>query len=395
MDATKPAVTPASRFAWEDVLGKPKGREEDEELFSSERLLWCNDYNANYPVANSPLIPRKDRKRARSSSPLSSPASKRATPPKVDAKTLAQVLTTPRADPASDLWDRFSLPARDATSPSGLTHPLLAQLLVSSSPRPPNYGSGPAADRVLRKSNSCSSHWPKRRKIERADSDRGDTAAGNTHADPKSFMVSTLLETVDDELKKSTSGKPKAPQPPKSPSPRKTSVQSPTKQSPARAQPESSPLAKKSTRGDPGANSIAQAAPGTKASSDYGDDDLDDETFMALDASIHPAQGDESTLVVSSGEVDRDTPAPKAFEDDFGDLDDDFFNVAANLVAEVEAKHIIGSQSQGQRHDRRPAPDYGGEDDAHRDEFGDFDFDDVELAVTQASPHTLSPNVCV
>lgn len=390
-DRGKVAVTPAHRPAWQDLLRKPEAPDRDQENSPSERLLWCSDYIENPPVAISPLLPRKGRKRARSSSPVSSPSSKRATPA-IDAKKLAQVLKTPRADPALELWDRLSLPGKDA-SPSGLTNPLLAQLLVSSSPRPPKDGSGPGSDRSLRKSISCGSHWPKRRKIERADSDRGDTAGGDFSTDSKSFMVSALLETVDGEIKKSKSAVTKVHQPPKSPSPTRAKAQGPIGQSPVRLQPGSSPLAQKSSRANPEANGIVDIPSAAKASSDYGDDDFDDDTFMALDASIHLAQGDESTLVVSSEEVSQALPARKAPEDDFGDVDDDFFDGAADLIDEVEAKHLSQSHFQGKLHDK-PAPGGGGEDDTYGDDFGDFDFDDIELAVTQAASRPFSPNVC-
>ncbi|GAB1315955.1 DNA replication endonuclease-helicase Dna2 [Madurella fahalii] len=392
-DKAKVAMTPANRPAWQDMLRKPDVPDQDQENSPSERLLWCSNYIENPHVAISPLLPRKGRKRARSSSPISSPASKRTTPA-IDTKKLAQVLKTPRADPALELWDRFSLPGKDA-SPSGLTNPLLAQLLFSSSPRPPKDASGPGSDRSLRKSISCGSHWPKRRKIERADSDRGDTAGRDSLTDSKSFMVSALLETVDGEIKKSKSAGPMAHQQPKSPSPTRAKTPDPARQSPVRLQSGSSPLAQKSSRANPEANSIAKIASGAKASSDYGDDDFDDDTFMALDASLHLAQGDESTLVESSDKVSDAPPARKAPEDDFGDVDDDFFDGAADLVDEVEAKHLSQSQFQGQRHGK-PSPNGGGEDDAYGDDFDDLDdldFDDIELAVTQAASHPFSPNL--
>ncbi|KXX75824.1 DNA replication ATP-dependent helicase/nuclease DNA2 [Madurella mycetomatis] len=389
-DRAKGAVTPAHRPAWQDLLRKPEAPDRDQENSPSERLLWCSDYIENPPVAISPLLPRKGRKRARSSSPVSSPSSKRTTPA-IDTKKLAQVLKTPRADPALELWDRFSLPGKDA-SPSGLTNPLLAQLLVSSSPRPPKDSSGSGSDRSLRKSISCGSHWPKRRKIERADSDRGDTAGGDSLTDSKSFMVSTLLETVDGEIKKSKSAVTKVHQPLKSPSPTRAKAQGPAGQSPVQPQPGSSPLAQKSSRANPEANNMVEIPSAAKASSDYGDDDFDDDTFMALDASVHLAQGDESTLVVSSEEVSQALPGRKATEDDFGDVDDDFFDGAADLIDELEAKHLSQSNFQGKLHGK-PVPDSGGEDDTYGDDFGDFDFDDIELAVTQAASHPFSPNL--
>ncbi|KAJ4293893.1 DNA replication endonuclease-helicase Dna2 [Collariella sp. IMI 366227] len=265
-DAVSSAVTPAGRNTWRDLLLKAEAPRDDEHQSPSERILWRNDLDANQPVAMSPLLPRKGRKRARSSSPISSPASRILTP-NVDVKKLARVLKTPRADPASELWDRFSVPGTN-TSPSGLMNPLLAQLMVSSSPRPKD-GSVLGSERPLRKAISC-------------------------------------------------------------------------------------------------------------------DDDFDDETLLELDASFL-GQTDDRTLVVSAGNSSQTAapvPVKKAVDDEFGDLDDDFFEEAEDLVAQVEAKHMSQTTTlQGHWQDT-PAKV------VEEDEFGDLDdidFDEVELAATQAA----------
>ena len=360
----------------------------------SERILWRNDPDAKQPVALSPLLPRKGRKRARSSSPISSPATKCATPA-VDVKKLAQVLKTPRADPALELWDRFAVPGSNA-SPSGLTNPLIAQLMVSSSPRPLRDGSAPGSERPLRKAVSCGANWPKRRKMERFDSDSGDVPGGKA----KSSMVSDLLETVNGEITRSTSAKVQTQQQRKLSSPKThsaqmspTDVQSYVEHSPCRPQPGSSPLANKSSRGNVRSDSATTAAPADKPSSDYGDDDFDEETIMQLDASIHLAEGDDFTLVESSS--DQAPLAPKICEDDFGDLDDDLFDGVEDLVAEVEANQMSQHNFQGQQHTKPALKGGGVDDDAYGDDddFGDVDFDAIELAATQAASRPLSSNV--
>ncbi|KAL2021260.1 hypothetical protein VTK56DRAFT_7339 [Thermocarpiscus australiensis] len=382
------AATPGGRPTWQDLLRKPEAPKEDIQDHSpSERILWRNENNHDLPVAMSPLLPRKGRKRARSSSPVSSPASKGATPA-VDVKKLAQVLKTPRADPALELWDRFSLPGTN-TSPSGLTNPLLAQLMVSSSPR----------ERPLRKSISCGAHWPKRRKTERSDPEMAHASGENAPPNSKSSMVSALLETVNGEIKKSKAAQPRLQQQHKSPSPqgrsprsRPANVQDDGRQSaPLQPEPGSSPLAQKSARVAVDADKVIEISSENKTSSDYGDD-FDDDTLLELNASISFAQGDDPTLVETSEVHNHQAPpAPKPAEDDFGDLDDDLFDGAIDLVAEVEAEHLPQDQSQGQRHNRQTVKG-GGEDDAYGDDFGDVDFDAVELAATQAAPHPLSSN---
>lgn len=153
---------------------------------------------------------------------------------------------------------------------------------------------------------------------------------------------------------------------------------------PSRRQHGSSPLAKKSTRGK-------EVSSKDKASSDYGDDEFDDETLLELDASIL-VQGDESTLVVSPEESDQQAqPVQKAADDDFGEFDDDFFDGAEDLVAEVEAKHASQNPLLGQQ-PTAPAKAWVGDDDGFGDDFDDVDFDAVEMAATQAS-RPFSSNV--
>ncbi|KAK3303298.1 DNA replication factor Dna2-domain-containing protein [Chaetomium strumarium] len=397
------AVTPASRSTWQDLLGKPGAPTEDENQSPNERVLWRNDHDANQPVAMSPLLSRKGRKRARSSSPVSSPASKHTTPA-VDVKKLAEVLRTPNADPALELWDRFSVPG-SCTSPSGLTNPLLAQLMVSSSPRP-KEGGGSGSARPLRKAISCGSHWPKRRKLERTESEAADPVAGKSQPDSKLSMVSALLETVTEGIRKSKSAQPKSPSPRPRPQGQRNSPlgPGPVRRSPSPRQSGSSPLAKKSTRLEPEGD-VAKVPLADKAFSDYGDDDFDDDKLLELDASILE-QRDDPTLVVSSEGPDQQAltlgdhrklspAAPKPVDDEFGDLDDDFFDGAEDLVAEVEARHMSQKNtqdpSQGQRHDRS-AKACGGkgydddDDDAYGDDFDDdIDFDAVERAAAQAA----------
>ncbi|KAL2176276.1 DNA replication factor Dna2-domain-containing protein [Thermothelomyces heterothallicus CBS 202.75] len=386
------AVTPAGRTAWQDLLTKPEAPQHDEDLSPGERILWRNDHDIGPSVAISPLLPRKGRKRARSSSPISSPASKNATPT-VDVKKLAQVLGTPRADPALELWDRFSGPGTNA-SPSGLTNPLLAQLMVSSSPRPKD-GAALGTERPLRKAISCGAHWPKRRKFERADSGTTSASAAEFQPDSKSSMVSALLETVNGEIEKSNSTHTNANAPlakKRSPSRRSPATKGSDRQSPSRRQQGgSSPLAKKSTKAA-GGEALGSMFLGDKASSDYGDDDFDEETLLELDASIL-VQGDDSTMVVSSEDLNQQAPpVQKAPDDGFGDFDDaDSFDGAEDLVAEVEAKHASQNHLQGRQ--LQPIQTGVADDDEYGDDFDGVDLDAVELAATQtaAQPFSASP----
>jgi DNA replication ATP-dependent helicase Dna2 len=206
-------------------------------------------------------------------------------------------------------------------------------------------------------------------------------------------MVSALLETVNGEIRKSK--------------PTQLDQTSPVKRSPQRKSPSAQGLARQSPRRQPGSSPLAKKSKGAnvggiidvtsdKASpdsfSDYGDDDFDDATLLELDANIL-GQRDDSTLVASSeGSNQQARPLQKAVDDEFNDFDDDVFDGAEDLVAQVEAKHASQSQFQGQQH-AKPANNWGGDDDAYGDDFDDADFDAVELAATQTASRSFPSNV--
>lgn len=119
--------------------------------------------------------------------------------------------------------------------------------------------------------------------------------------------------------------------------------------------------------------------------SDYGDDDFDDfddDTIMQLEASINATQLDkeepelppqplETAKDEPEAEKPADTPDPDKL-DEFDDLDDDIFDDAEDLLTSVEQAQTVTPVD--------PDPD-----DEFGDPFGgDFDFEAVELAATQA-----------
>ncbi|KAL0469417.1 DNA replication helicase [Neurospora intermedia] len=389
------AKTPADRHSWKDLFGVPEviAEEEDGEKSPGDRVDWRSGVPLQLPA--SPMIPKNGRRRAKSSSPASSPATKLTTP-HVALKRFAGASKTPHADPASDLWSRFSSNGND-TSPSNHKNPLFAQLMASSSPRPQS------SDRSLRKSVSCGSAWPKRRRTLCPD-EQDRIVSQDTPRKKKSSLLSELLQSVDGEI--DSSKKPnsapaqqkKSPSPKeKSPSKRKTTPQTVPDQN-------SSPSRKKAERQTTETDASKQPE---KASSDYGDDDFDfdESTLLELDASIL-GQGDGSTLIAS----DAVSPAPRESSktlvdnDEFGDLDDDIFDGVEDLVAQVESATQKPAQrlsprkrsspkkrlSPRKRQSPKKLPQQvaGDEDDEFGDDFGnDFDFDAVEMAATQHASH--------
>ena len=180
-----------------------------------ERVLWDNS-----PVSSEPShTRRKGRKRAHSSSPASSSQNDtsrhfESTRPQADIQALQKVLKTPKADPADDLWSRYSLNTgtverRSPTAPNNLA---FSQLIHSSSPQTPASHLQNRDGNGLRRALSCI-EWPtsaaKRRKLQRngvyKDSNSGLTRIGvgaNTNEVSMMSRVSFLVEKIHDGLTK-------------------------------------------------------------------------------------------------------------------------------------------------------------------------------------------------
>ena len=178
-----------------------------------ERILWDNS-----PISSEPSnTRRKGRKRAHSSSPASSSQNDtfrpfQSTRPQPDMQALQKALKTPKADPADDLWSRYSLnigtvERRSPTAPTSLA---FTQLKHSSSPQTPASHLQSRDGNGLRRALSCI-EWPtsaaKRRKLQRSgvykDSNDGLTRIGgdaNTNEISMRSRVSFLVEKIHDGL---------------------------------------------------------------------------------------------------------------------------------------------------------------------------------------------------
>ncbi|KPM37491.1 DNA replication ATP-dependent helicase/nuclease DNA2 [Neonectria ditissima] len=369
-------VTPVTRLTWRDLL-EPTGATEDESHISpNDRVLWDNRQDTLYTSALSPMMFRKGRKRARSSSPISSPVVDKPNPPSVNFKKLAQALKSPHADPTLELWDRYSLNgSQDASKALGITNPALAQLMVSSSPRPAKGPVAQLTDGNLRRAINCGLGFPKKRKIERSTS--GGRATGEKEereAASKSSLVTALLDTVTSSI--NGQGEVEAEDlTAESPSPKKRRIGATSTGSPRRAK--------------------HQASPGPN-SSNYGDDDFDDfddDAMLELEASINATQLEtpmvNSGVSIVAGEQHSEPKHPVV--DEFEDLDDDIFDEAEDLIVTAQsqlAPHVPAKPvtPTAQKPIIIPDDDLGDLDDEFGDAFGgDFDFEAVELAATQAT----------
>lgn len=200
--------TPLGRLPLSELLASAEDTSRQHlNLTPIERVLWDNS-----PVDPSvgPAARRK-RKRAHSSSPASSSQNETSThfvgaKPAVDLHTLQKALKTPKADPADDLWSRYSLNTElvDRKSPATPGYPFLVH---SSSPQIPathlqrETGS-------LRRALSCI-EWPtsvaKRRKLYHSSSQGNSARDEGTIASvekSKLSRVSLLVEKIHDGLSK-------------------------------------------------------------------------------------------------------------------------------------------------------------------------------------------------
>ncbi|KAK5987854.1 DNA replication ATP-dependent helicase/nuclease DNA2 [Cladobotryum mycophilum] len=368
-------ATPLTRLSWKDLMEPCSQAEEEERPSPNDRLLWNNKHDPT-SAALSPMMTRKGRKRARSSSPpMSSPSADRFNTPAVNVKKLAKALKSPHPDPTLELWDRYSLKGPEGLSTTA-ANPALAQLMVSSSPRHIK-DTAPSADANLRRAMSCGLNWPKRRRIEKLKpGSQGSVGQRELEAASKSSLVTALLDSVTSSIHEQSPGEDAEPDE-DSPSPKKRRAPTPDRDSPSNrrgARKPASPL------------------------SDYGDDDLDDD-FMELEASIQASQVLEPVEPVKKPSKEspraklRQTPQSRTKTnvqmvlDEFEDFDDDIFDDADDLFDGLDSTNpvqapITEEQPLAETASTRQLEDL---DKEFEDDFSeDVDFEAVELAATQS-----------
>lgn len=305
--------TPVGRLPLAELIGNTEDvLAHGESDTPYERVYW-NVSPRTSDEANSLETPaaRRGKKRARSSSPSSSPneASNHftVTKPSFDLQTLQKSFKTPQADPAGDLWSRYSMNGNDKQTPTGPGALRPIELLHSSSPQTPVMHLL-GRDGGLRRTMSCGTEWPtsiaKRRKIQHTSSHKeintmlaAEEEAGDGRSTTKMSRVSLLVDMVQERLAKPVD---------------KLDVRGPSSSSPLpdtgsfddnRASPslqrlqaqtveqDSSPTGKTTPRKHTISRQQSPEVQNQKtddkdSSSDFGDDDLDFELLDAVDARI-------------------------------------------------------------------------------------------------------------
>ena len=172
--------TPAGRLALPDLIGMGDVRRAVQDVSPEDRIEW-DQHSSNL------LISVKAKKRARSSSPTSSPAAK--TPSRFNTK--GEHLH-PLLDPGSELWGRYSL---NGSTPQVGAIPALANLMHTSSPQVSKERTTPRTTPAFRRANSCGNQFPKRRRIGGPDE---DVFTESVNLGPSKLSV--LIERVHEGL---------------------------------------------------------------------------------------------------------------------------------------------------------------------------------------------------
>ncbi|KAL7946092.1 DNA replication factor Dna2 domain-containing protein [Trichoderma barbatum] len=379
------SATPVTRLSWSDLLEPCSQVEEDTNASPSEKLLWNNKQDPNAFATISPMMNRKGRKRARSSSPISSPPNERITTPTVNVKKLAKALKLPHPDPTLELWDRYSLNGPEGQSiAAGVANPILAHLMVSSSPRPSKNQAAQVDQENLRRAASCG-FWPKRRRVEKSKSgSQSSTGQRELEAASKSSLVTALLDSVTSSMHDENADEDADIGAMDSPS---------LKKRPTAPQKSNTP-SRNSRRRMP-----------SPTVSDYGDDDDLDDEFLMLEETLQLSQASQAIRASQVAEpattVGGNTQRAEKEEkprlqrkpavDEFDDLDDDIFDGADDLLVDMETKTPVPLKRMTLKakkispKKKTPKKQVDLDDEFDDDAFdGDVDFEAVEYAATQA-----------
>jgi len=177
--------TPAGRLALPDLIGMGDVQRAVQDISPEERIEW------DLRSSSSQFGIKRAKKRARSSSPFSSPAAQAS----AHFNSRGESLNT-QIDSGSELWGRYSLNGSAAPTPHGAIIPALANIMFTSSPQ--NSRENTPRSGMFRRTNSCGNSFPKRRRI--AGSQKDDVFSESANIGPSKLSV--LIERVQEGLSK-------------------------------------------------------------------------------------------------------------------------------------------------------------------------------------------------
>lgn len=406
--------TPLSRLPLADLIGStedPTNRA-GLDVTPDERVYWNHSPHSSDQLSSSATpAPRRGNKRARSSSPASS-SQKEVSSHFVSKKGLEldpsqRVLKTPQADPATDLWNRYSIGADNLPAQNGQPLPAFAHLIESPSSHLTNALSAKDASGLRRSLSGgfeFGSTKAKRRRINSALRGEKDDDifciptedANKRRADPKMSRVSSLVEKIQENFLRTRSVVGRTAPSSSSPFPEGADNMVPPLSPPRKDLPTTSKGADGHMREtvmadasecDTAREVTAQPQQGGDASSDYDDDDIDLDLLLSAEVPTdthltveNPRPQSEPIVVepcVEYGAQDhdglglhqmedgglkpavRDSLMPNVRRDEFDASDDDNDLSAADLE-DVAAMFDVQAAPEGGRFDahsgRRDVP---------------------------------------
>ncbi|GFF98156.1 DNA replication ATP-dependent helicase/nuclease dna2 [Aspergillus lentulus] len=294
--------TPGNRIPLADLISNAEdafNRAPGQEYTPEDHVIWQHvPASSNPDTLSQPSATRK--KRRHSSSPTSSPlggSKKGGRKRSFDMQSFQALLKTPQSDLATDLWNNY-LGKASINPEESFPPPRLANLL-SSSPQTPATAGTSRDSSGLRRSVSCNAEWPtskaKRRRLNGQEFGSGRNIFSRSKsnvlesANTKSSKLNFLLEKIERSLQKP------------SVAPAEMSDSSPVpKRKQVRWSRSNSPIERKAAAqipeqgieyNDGVAHPLVQPneAEGVGASSsDFGDDDLDEDFLTLAEASEDP-----------------------------------------------------------------------------------------------------------
>lgn len=327
--------TPGGRLPLAELIASGEDYNQVLNLTPVERVLWNNSARNSEQGSSqeTPALP-KSRKRAHSSSPISSSQKKHRTSDffttgekSIDVQHLQKALKTPQGDPAGDLWKKYSLNAHgnERLSPTRAFGQPFSQLLESSSPQTPARKLLGRESAGLRRSFSCGTEWPtstaKRRRLQATAEDSPHALAAVEEGVQKSqkckSRLSLLVAKISGDLARpaTDAGEQTAASAPyredTTPAGHPISSEAHLDEEDERGQYQSSASQRPTTpRGILGESRLPDDTPLQDRthleaidaqSDDFGDDGLDLETFDAVDAEIEARVSQLGVITCHSG----------------------------------------------------------------------------------------------
>jgi len=205
--------TPGNRIPLADLISNAEDSFDPApgpEVTPVEHVIWQHVPASSNPDTSSQTPASRRRKRRHSSSPAGSPSNgnkKKVQKEALDLHSIQALFKTPQHDMAAELWNNY-MDKNMVDGPDDLPPPRLANLL-SSSPQTPGSGRTSRDSSGLRRAISCTTDFPtsrtKRRRVNRLDvgPNRGmfqRTSSNIESGRPKSSRINYLMEKIEKSI---------------------------------------------------------------------------------------------------------------------------------------------------------------------------------------------------